>query len=239
MARPAGAEVMVYSVSINHDGLHPAMSANMGRIIMIRFRQVFIVLVAAGLTYIPLLGIDAHCKTTDAGRPPDRIAPMGLNSDYTIGPGDILDISVWKEAALTKLVTVLPDGKISFPLIGPIPARGLTIDELKVSIEQKITRYVPHPNLSVAIHQVNSLYIYVVGKVYKSSRFELNTNINVMQALAMAGGLNPFAKKSKIKIFRENPGGTLIYDFNYDEVSRGRNLSQNLRLKRGDVIVVP
>jgi polysaccharide export outer membrane protein len=202
-------------------------------------RQFVLVVLVSGFTGLPLLGIDGYCKTADADRPPERIASPGLNSDYTIGAGDILDISVWKEAALTKLVTVMPDGKISFPLIGPIPAKGLTVDELKVSIEQKITRYVPHPNLSVAVHQVNSLYIYVVGKVYKSSRFELNTNINVLQALAMAGGLNPFAKKSKIKIFRENPGGTLIYDFNYDEVSQGRNLSQNLRLKRGDVIVVP
>jgi polysaccharide export outer membrane protein len=215
------------------------MSANTGELFMISFRQFVLVFLVTGFTGLPLLGIDGYCETPDAARPPDRIASMGLNSDYTIGPGDILDISVWKEAALTKLVTVMPDGKISFPLIGPIPAKGLTIDELKASIEQKITRYVPHPNLSVAIHQVNSLYFYVIGKVYKSSRFELNTHINVLQALAMAGGLNPFAKKSKIKIFRENPDDTLIYNFNYDEVSQGKNLSQNVQLKRGDVIVVP
>jgi polysaccharide export outer membrane protein len=206
---------------------------------MTSLREIIIVLFVTGLTHMPLLGIDGYCETKDTDRQPDRIASTGLNSDYTIGPGDILDISVWKEAALTKLVTVMPDGKISFPLIGQIPAKDLTIDELKASIEQKIKRYVPHPNLSVAIHQVNSLYIYVVGKVHNSGRFELNANINVLQALAMAGGLNPFAKKSKIKIFRENPGDTLIYDFNYDEVSQGNNLSQNVRLKRGDVIVVP
>lgn len=206
---------------------------------MISFRQVIIVFFVTGLTYLPLLGIDGYCETNDAGRQPDHIASTGLNSDYTIGPGDILDISVWKEAALTKLVTVMPDGKISFPLIGQIQAKDLTLDELKASIEQKITRYVPHPNLSVAIHQVNSLYIYVVGKVHKSGRFELNDNISVLQALAMAGGLNPFAKKSKIKIFREKPGGTLIFDFNYDEVSQGKKLTQNVLLKRGDVIVVP
>lgn len=188
---------------------------------------------------MPLLGINGYCETSDTSQQPDRSASTSLHSDYTIGPGDILDISVWKEAALTKLVTVMPDGKISFPLIGQITAKDLTIAELKASIEQKIIRYVPNPNLSVAIHKVNSFYIYVVGKVNKSGRFELNANINVLQALAMAGGLNPFAKKSKIKIFRENPRGTLIYDFNYDEVSQGKNLSQNIRLKRSDVIVVP
>ena len=137
---------------------------------MIRFRRFVFVFLITGFTVLLLLGIDGYCETPETARPTDRIASTELNADYIIGSGDILDISVWKEAALTKPVTVMPDGKISFPLIGPIPAEGLTIDELKVSIEQKITRYVPHPNLSVAIHQVNSLYIYVIGKVYNSSR---------------------------------------------------------------------
>jgi polysaccharide export outer membrane protein len=229
---------MVYTIISKRCSVKSTKSANTG-VVMTSFRQIIIAFIITGLMYMPLLGIDGYCETTDTGRQPDRQASTGLNSDYTIGPGDILDISVWKEAALTKLVTVMPDGKISFPLIGQIPAKDLTIGELKASIEQKIIRYVPHPNLSVAIHQVNSLYIYVVGKVNESGRFELNANVNVLQALAMAGGLNPFAKKSKIKIFRENPSGTLIYDFNYDEVTQGKNLSQNIRLKRGDVIVVP
>jgi polysaccharide export outer membrane protein len=159
--------------------------------------------------------------------------------DYVIGPGDILEISVWKEPDLTKLVTVLPDGKIAFPLIGQIHAEGLTIDQLKGKIEPKIERFVPNPNLSVAVQQINSLQVYVVGKVLNPGRFELNTNVNVLQALAMAGGLNPFAKRSKIKIFRQNAGGDLIFDFDYDVISKGEELGQNIRLKRGDVIVVP
>ena len=161
------------------------------------------------------------------------------SGDYVIGPGDILEISVWKEADLTKLVTVLPDGKIAFPLIGQINAEGLTLGQLKEKIEKKIERYVPNPNLSIAVQQINSLHIYVVGKVLNPGRFELNTNVNVLQALAMAGGLNPFAKGSKIKIFRQNAGRDLIFDFDYDIVSKGQKLEQNIRLKRGDVIVVP
>ena len=172
---------------------------------------------------------------------PAAVAP-GAGSpsgDYIIGSGDILEISVWKEPDLAKLVTVLPDGNISFPLIGQIRAEGLTLNQLKAQIEKKILRFVPHPNLTVAVHEINSLHVYIVGKVYKAGRFELNTNIDVLQALAMAGGLNPFAKKSKIKIFRTQNGSKLIFDFDYDQVSEGKNLDQNLTLQRGDVIVVP
>ena len=169
----------------------------------------------------------------------DLPGEQGPAGDYLIGPGDILEISVWKEADLTKLVTVLPDGKIAFPLIGQIDAEGLTLGQLKEKIEKKIERFVPNPNLSVAVQQINSLHIYVVGKVLNPGRFELNTNVNVLQALAMAGGLNPFAKGGKIKIFRQNDGRDLIFDFDYDVVSKGQDLEQNIRLIRGDVIVVP
>ena len=161
------------------------------------------------------------------------------STDYIIGSGDILEISVWKEPDLAKLVTVLPDGKITFPLIGQIVAEGATLKQLKTQIEQKILRFVPNPNLTVAVHEIKSLYVYIVGKVYNAGRFELNTNIDVLQALALAGGLNPFAKRSKIKIFRKENGRTHLFEFDYDRVSEGKNLEQNITLQRGDVIVVP
>ncbi|HHP7234197.1 MAG TPA: polysaccharide biosynthesis/export family protein [Desulfobacterales bacterium] len=163
-----------------------------------------------------------------------------IGDAYVIGPGDRIDISIWKEPALTRTVTVLPDGSISFPLIDQIQAEGLTIDALKSEIEKRIVRFVPNPNLSVAVNTVGSLYVYVIGKVHNAGRFELNTRINVLQALAMAGGLNPFANEEEIKIFRETGDDrTLQFEFNYQEVSRGRNLEQNIQLQRGDVILVP
>lgn len=158
---------------------------------------------------------------------------------YIIGPGDVLDISVWKDESMTKLVTVLPDGKISFPLIGEIMAGGKTLAQLSAELKEKINRFVPDPNVSLVVQQVNSLLIYVIGKVNHPGRFLLNTNVNVLQVLAMAGGLNPFAKRNKIKIFREEGKETEIFEFRYDDVSSGENLDQNIRLKRGDIIVVP
>jgi len=158
---------------------------------------------------------------------------------YTIGAGDVLAISVWNNEALTKQVTVLPDGKIFFPLIGEIAAEGKTISLLKKELEIKISHFVPNPNLSVMVEQLNSMLIYVIGKVNNPGRFVLNAKVDVLQALAMAGGLNPFAKRNDIKIFRKTKDKTKIFEFEYDDVTDGKNLKQNIQLKRGDVVVVP
>jgi polysaccharide export outer membrane protein len=159
--------------------------------------------------------------------------------DYRIGPGDVLDISDWKNPDLSKVVTVLPDGKISFPLIGEVVAGGKTIAELKKELEERISKYVTDPILSVIVSRVNSLEIYIIGKVNKPGSFVLDRNINVLQALTMAGGLNPFAQSDKIKIFREQGTRTSIIQFNYDEVVKNNNLEMNIMLNGGDIIVVP
>jgi polysaccharide export outer membrane protein len=185
---------------------------------------------------IGLLVLLLICPLTSFGA---KDAPIVPADDYVIGPGDVLDISVWKDDALTKIVMVLPDGKISFPLIGQVQAGGLTVAQLRDVLEKKLKRFVPDLNLSLLVSQVNSLMIYVIGRVNNPGRFPLNTNVNVIQALAMAGGLNPFAKRSKIKIFREDVSGTRIYPFDYDDVTKGEQLQQNIRLRRGDVVVVP
>jgi polysaccharide export outer membrane protein len=168
----------------------------------------------------------------------DQLPEMAIK-DYVIGPGDVLDISVWNNEALTKSVTVLPDGKIYYPLIGEVVVGGKTLAVLKKELKEKIGIFVPNPNLSIIPQQVNSMLIYVIGKVNASGQFALNTNMNVLQAIAMAGGLNTFAKRDKIKIFREAKEKTDIFHFEYDEVIEGKNLEQNIRLERGDVVVVP
>ena len=159
--------------------------------------------------------------------------------DYLIGPGDILDISVWKEEALTKSVVVLPDGKISFPLIGQVQAANRTVDDLKKEIAIRIVRFAPKEEVNLEVKQVNSMLVYVIGRVNQPGRFVLNTNVDVLQALSIAGGLNPFAKRSQIKVFRKEGDKTTILRFNYDEVTDGERLEQNVVLKRGDVVVVP
>jgi polysaccharide export outer membrane protein len=159
--------------------------------------------------------------------------------NYLIGPGDVIDISVWKDETLTKSVVVLPDSRISFPLIGEVTAGGKTVAQLKKEIESKLASYVPDITLSLEVRQVNSMLIYVIGRVNAPGRFVLNVNVNVLQALSMAGGLTPFAKRDKIKIFRQEENKTHIFNFQYDSVVEGKNLEQNIMLKRGDVVVVP
>lgn len=171
----------------------------------------------------------------DAGLPAKAIADAG----YLIGPGDVLDISVWKDEALTRSCVVRPDGFISFPLVGEIPAAGRTALQLKAAMEAKLSRYVPGVELSLELKQINSLIIYVIGKVNTPGRFPLNVDVNVLQALATAGGLNPFAKGRKIKVFRQGINETTIYPFDYDEVVDGKHLEQNIHLRRGDVVVIP
>ena len=159
---------------------------------------------------------------------------------YLIGPGDTLDIVVWRDEALTRSsVVVRPDGFITFPLIGEVRASGRTASQLKSEIVGRLKRYVPEVTLSLEVKQINSMIIYVLGKVNSPGRFVLNVDVNVLQALATAGGLNVFAKRNSIKVLRHGSTETTIYPFEYDEVVEGRKLEQNIYLKRGDVLIIP
>jgi polysaccharide export outer membrane protein len=167
------------------------------------------------------------------------IQSEAIGDSYIIGSGDVLDIALWRDDALARQVVVLSDGKISFPLVGEVMAAGKTIAELKKDIADKLVDYVPDAVISIEVKQSNSMVIYVTGRVNNPNRFPVNTNVTVLQAISTAGGLNPFAKKNKIKIFRQEGDKTRVFLFKYDEVVDGKNLDQNIALKRGDVIVVP
>jgi len=160
-------------------------------------------------------------------------------ADYIIGPGDQIGISVWRDDNLSRTVVVLPDGKISFPLLGELVAGGKTVGQLKQELEGKLSRYIADTGVTVEVKQSNSMIIYVVGRVNAPGRQILLANTNVLQALAMVGGPNPFADKGNIKIFRKDAGRTIMFPFNYDDVSEGRHLETNIELRRGDVIIVP
>ena len=159
--------------------------------------------------------------------------------DYLIGAGDVLGIEVWKDPNLTRSVVVLPDGKIVFPLIGEVIAAGRSVESLKKEIMERINIYVPDSVLTLEVRQINAQYIYVLGRVNSPGRPQISGSINVLQALAMAGGLNPFAKRSDIRIFRQEGGQTRIIRFNYDDVTNGDRLDDNIELKQGDVLFVP
>ena len=166
-----------------------------------------------------------------------RAAPR--TSQFRLGPEDVLEISVWRDEALTKQVVVRPDGMISFPLIGDILAKGQTVEELRQAVEKEIKAFVPDAPVTVMLLQLGSPKIYVVGKVAKPGVYLMGHNLTVLQALAMAGGMTPFADKDDILILRKENGQQKTMKFNYGRVSAGKELEQNIVLRARDTIVVP
>jgi polysaccharide biosynthesis/export protein len=158
---------------------------------------------------------------------------------YHIGPGDVLEISVWKDEGLSREVVVPPDGVISFPLAGDIDVTHMTVTELRETVKKKLSEYVPDATVTVMLLQINSLRAYVIGKVNKPGEFPIFMDTHVMKILSMAGGLNPFASKGNIIILRQDKGKTVKIPFDYGDVEDGEKLEQNIVLKRGDVVVVP
>ncbi len=166
-------------------------------------------------------------------------AASANESTYLIGPGDILEISVWKDESLSRQIVVPPDSVISFPLIGDIDVTDLTVTKLRKVIAEKLTEYIPDATVTALLFQINSMRAYVIGKVNKPGEFPISMETNVMQVLAMAGGMNPYASSGKILILRQQDKKTVKIPFDYKDVEKGENLDQNILLHRGDVVVVP
>lgn len=164
---------------------------------------------------------------------------MAQESSYVLGPGDALEISVWQDEALAKQLIVPPDGIISFSLIGDIDVTELTVSGLRKVITKRLSEYVPDPTVTVMLIGANSLTAYVLGKVLSPGRFPITLDTNVMQILALAGGLNPYASPGKIIILRRQDGKDKKIPFDYNQVKKGKGLEQNIILERGDVVVVP
>ncbi len=160
--------------------------------------------------------------------------------EYKVKPGDILAIAVWKEPDLTSnTVLVRPDGGFSFPLVGEVDARGKGALELQNLITTRLRKYISEPVVTVSVQQVNGNKVYVIGQVTKPGEFVVNPDVNVMQALSMAGGTTTFASLNNIIILRSSSSGQIALPFHYNDVAHGRDLQQNVQLQAGDVVVVP
>lgn len=166
-------------------------------------------------------------------------ADMPASPGYLISPGDVLEISVWKEEELQRSVLVRPDGGISFPLVGNVSAKGKTIDELQQEISNKLAKYIPNPAVSVSVQELKGNVIYVIGKVNKPGQYPIGQYVDVMQAISLAGGLTPFADENDIKVLRRKNGKTVVYPFEYNKVIAGKKLEQNILLQPGDTVMVP
>ena len=182
------------------------------------------------LFLILLLGFVVSAGTAGAQAP---------DSSYRIGPNDILNIYVWKEKELTQDVTVLPDGRISFPLIGEVVAQGHTVTDLKKAITDKLQNFVTAPEVTVIVKETRSQVVYTIGKLMRPGPYPLAPNMTVMQALSAAGGFTEWADTKNILIVRREGGKETQLRFNFKEFTAGEKLEQNILLKPGDTLVVP
>lgn len=164
---------------------------------------------------------------------------IGSDYNYKIGPGDVIEISVWKDESLNRKLAVPPDGIIAFPLIGDINIKGMTVKDIRNTITERLDIYIKDAVVTVMLIEINSMRAYVIGKVNQPGAYPILMDTSVVQMLSMAGGLNPFASEKNIHILRTVNNTTTRIPFNYREVLKGANLEQNIVLQQGDVIVVP
>jgi len=182
--------------------------------------------------------------TTSAFANPLPTAPLKEKQtdvvNYLLAPGDLIEISVWKEEGMQKeQILVAPDGNITFPLAGTIMAAGKPMFALEDAIAGRLADYIADPVVNVKLLQSNGNTIFVIGKVNKPGQFPANRRIDVMQALSLAGGLTVYADDDSIHVLRRIGNAIKVFPFDYDEVLDGEHLEQNIILEAGDTVTVP
>jgi len=163
-----------------------------------------------------------------------------LPSDYVIGVEDKLGVVFWREQdkSLTTDVVVRPDGKISVPMLNDISAVGLTPEQLAAAVQQAASKYIRDAAATVIVREIHSRKVFVIGEVSKPGAVDLGGDMNVMQALAAAGGFLEHAKKGDVTVVRKVSDREQRFKFNYKEVVQGKKIEQNIRLLPGDTVLV-
>ncbi len=164
---------------------------------------------------------------------------VGAQEPYRLNAGDVLRISVWNEEALQQEVLVLPDGTISFPLVGIIKVSNRTPQQVQEELKQKLSRLIPDPEINLTVQAVEGNNIFIIGKVNRPGRFPMTSPTDVVQALSLAGGFTPYAKTKNIQILRRSGQKQKVIRFDYSRLAEGSGLETNILLQSGDTIVVP
>lgn len=170
---------------------------------------------------------------------PGLFSGVSAQETYRLNPGDILQISVWNEEALQQEVMVLPDGTISFPLVGILKVANKTPEQVQGEIKQKLSRLIPDPEINLSVSAVAGNNVFIIGKVITPGRFPMSRSTDVVQALSLAGGFTPYAKTEDIQILRRTGKKQKVIRFDYTKIADGEALETNILLQSGDTIVVP
>ena len=185
--------------------------------------------------------VPAFAQAQNAGAKAAPALPAGVTppTGYVIGPDDQLSVVYWREKDMSADVVVRPDGLISLPLLNDVQASGLTPEQLRASITKGATKFVEEPTVSVVVKAINSRKVFITGQVGKPGFYPIAGPTSVLQLIATAGGVAEYADKGKISIIRKEGGKDVSFRFNYEDVIKGKNLTQNIELKPGDTVVVP
>jgi polysaccharide export outer membrane protein len=189
----------------------------------------------------PVLTVDppAASVSEPAAPPATGVSTASaVTANYIIGPEDSLQITVWKELTLSATLPVRPDGKISLPLIGDIPASGFTPMQLAADITTRLKQFVTDPVVDVTVLAVNSKHVFLIGEIMHIGPLAITPGMTILQAIATAGGLTPYANKKHIYILRGDPGHQQKISFDYTRAVKKGDM-QGVVLTPNDTIVVP
>jgi len=194
----------------------------------------------AALLTVVLACLAAGC----AGRSGNVSKELAQPVEFLLGPEDVLEVNVWRNQDLSRLVVVRPDGMISMPLIGDVQASDLTANQLAARIADRLREFKENPSVSVSVKEVNSYNIYVLGEVSKPGKYQVKSHTSILQAIALAGGFTLFASKNKLQVVRNSANGDgkpheIRIPVRYDDLLSGGGGPGNFILKSGDIVVVP
>lgn len=167
-----------------------------------------------------------------------------LPKEFLLGPEDVVEVTVWRNQDLSRIVNVRPDGMISLPLIGDVRASGLTASQVGETISKRLAEYKENPSVSVSVKEINSYYIFVVGEVTRPGKYPLKNYATVLQGISLAGGFTQYASKNSMAVMRTVGGEVgnerqIRIPVRYDDLVAGKGQVGNFRLLSGDTIVVP
>jgi len=159
---------------------------------------------------------------------------------YKLHAGDEVIVGIYDDEKLpAREIVIAPDGTFAFPMIGEVQAGGKTTAQVRTEMENRLRKYVSEPVVTLAVTQVKGNVVYVVGQVNKPGQMIMNPGLNVLQAISIAGGMNPYAKADSTIVIRTEGNVQRVLPFRYASVAAGKSLEQNIALESGDVVVVP
>jgi polysaccharide export outer membrane protein len=188
---------------------------------------------------VPVCAQQPVVKAQPADAPVSAASSAILPAGYLIGPDDLLSIVFWRDKDMSADVVVRPDGKISLPLLNDVDAAGLTPEQLREQLTKSASKYLEEPNATVVVKEIRSRKVFITGMVIKGGTFPIVGDMNVMQLIALAGGLQEYADSDHIVVLRTENGHEQRFKFSYKDVVKGKDVRQNIALKPGDTVIVP